>query len=298
MKQNMNSARSETPGRASFVRKNLSRFASVFLGLSFVLVFSTNVFAIVCTGVKTHYSESSNRAYIAEAPNDPIRYYIVGLSHYCGGKVSEGMNYMERASDMEHIPASYALGGFYRADRGSNPSQMAPKVQQNYDAAIFYYERAASHIEAAATYPYNTHRDVPELEGKNYMSIRTFIILSELYYEGYGRALGDMLKKDVSYTDTIKVLVNMESAAERCLKRPSLAVWKGRQSEIANSKKVMCEAYKTFADKAFILESRRKEVAKRCDVPLKKCPEHKKIVSQLVQASKVMDNQVRSVPSI
>ena len=81
---------------------------------------------------------------------------------------------------------------------------------------------------------------------------------------------GDMLKKDVSYTDTIKVLVNMQSAAERCLKRPSLAVWKGRQSEIANSKKVICGASKTFADKAFILESRRKEMAKRCDGPLRR----------------------------
>ena len=61
----------------------------------------------------------------------------------------------------------------------------------------------------------------------------------------------------------------MQSAAERCLARPSLPGMEGtRQSEIANSKKVKCGAYKTFADKAFILESRRKEVAKRCDAPL------------------------------
>ena len=90
----------------------------------------------------------------------------------------------------------------------------------------------------------------------------------------------------------------MQSAAERCLRRPSLSVWKKRQSEIARSKQVICQARKTFAEKAFILESQRKEVAKRCDVPLKKCPEHKNIVSQLVQASKVMGNQVRSVPRI
>ena len=107
----------------------------------------------------------------------------------------------------------------------------------------------------------------------------------------------EMLKKNVSYTDTIKVLVNMQSAAERCLRRPSLAVWKERQSEIANTKRVKCEAYKTFADKAFILESRRKEIAKRCDGPLKDCPEHKKMVSQLVRASKVMGKKVRSVPN-
>ena len=298
MKQNANSARSETPESSSFYRQNLSRFASVFLGLSFVLAFSTDVFGIVCTGIRTDFSESSNRAYIAEAPNDPVRYYMVGLSHYCGGKEAKGVNYMERASDMEHIVASYALGWYYRTDRNSNPSQMIPKVQENFDAAIFYYERAASYIEAAANYPYNTHTDVPDVERKSYISIRTFINLSELYYKGYVRAIQETLKKDVSYTDTIKVLVNMQSAAERCLRRPSLAVWKARQSEIAHSKKVICRAYKTFADKAFHLESRRKEIAKRCDVPLSKCSEHKAVVNSLVEVSQVMSKKVHSVPKI
>ena len=42
------------------------------------------------------FSEADNRKYIAEAPHDPVRYYMVGLSHYCGGKVAEGINYMEK----------------------------------------------------------------------------------------------------------------------------------------------------------------------------------------------------------
>ena len=298
MKQKVNSARSESPGRASLFRKNFSRLASAFLGLSFVLVFSTNVFGIVCTDVDTSFSEADNRRYIAGAPNDPVRYYMVGLSHYCGGKVAKGINYMEKASDMEHIVASYALGRYYRTDRGSNPSQMAPKIQENYDATIFYYERAAKYIESANNYPYNTHTDVPDVERKAFMSARTFVLLAELYYNGYVRAIQETLKKNVSYTDTIKVLVNMQSAAERCLARPSLSVWAGRQSEIANSKKVKCEAYKTFAEKAFILESRRIQITKRCDVPLSKCDEHKAIVNSLVEASQVMAKKVHSVPKI
>ena len=73
---------------------------------------------------------------------------------------------------MEHIVASYALGRYYRTDRGSNPSQMAPKIQENYDATIFYYERAAKYIEASANnYPYNTHTDVPDVERKAFMSV-------------------------------------------------------------------------------------------------------------------------------
>ena len=297
MNRNMNSARAESPGRASLFRKNFSRFAGVFLGLSFVLVFSTNVFAI-CARVDTSFTEADNRKYIAESPNDPVRYYMVGLSYYCGGKVAKGINYMEKASDMEHILASYILGWYYRTDRGSNHSQMVPKVQENYDAAIFYHERAASYIEAAVNYPFNTHSDIPDVEGRSFMSVGSYIILAELYYNGYIRAIKDMLKKDVSYTDTIKVLVNMQSAAERCLNRPSLPVWKARQSEIARTKQVICQARKTFAEKAFHLESRRKEIAKRCDAPLKKCAEHKNIVSQLVQASKVMGKKLRSVPPI
>ena len=297
MKQNKNSARSETPGRASFVQKNLSRFAGVFLGLSFVLVFSTNVFGI-CAGVNTNFSESDHRRYIAGAPNNPVRYYVVGLSYYCGGEKAKGINYMEKASDMGSITASYVLGLYNGSDRTGDISKIVPEIQENYDAAVFYYERTASLIESDVNYPGGIEGDLAIIEGSVYMSVRTHLFLANLYYRGYVRAIQEMLKKDVSYTDTIKVLVNMQSAAERCLKRPSLAAWKGKQSEIANSKKMICEAYKTFADKAFILESRRKEIAKRCDAPLKECPEHKKMVSQLVQASKVMGKQVRSVPKI
>ncbi len=297
MNRKVSSARSETPGRASFFRKNFSRFAGVFLGLSFVLVVSTNVFAI-CAGVDTSFTEADNRKYIAEAPNDAGRYYSVGLSSYCAGKVAEGINYMEKASDMGSIPASYVLGLYYGSDRTGNLSKQIPNNQENYDAAVFYYERTASLIESDVNYPGGIKGDLPGIEGSIYMSVRTYLILTDLYYKGYVRAIEEMLKKDVSYTDTIKVLVNMQSAAERCLRRPPLPVWKARQSEIANSKKVKCGAYKTFADKAFILESRRKEVAKRCDAPLSNCSEHKAVVNSLVEASQVMAKKVRSVSPI
>ena len=297
MKRNMNNTRSETPGRGSFVRQNFSRFASVFLGLSFVLVFSTNVLGL-CAGVNTSFSEADNRRYIAQAPNDAARYYSVGLSYYCGGKVAEGVNYMEKASDMGEITASYFLGLYYRSDKTGDISRRVPEVQENYDAAIFYYERTASLIESDVNYPGGIKGDLPSVEGNVYMSVRTYLALTSLYYNGYVRAIQEMLKKNVSYTDTIKVLVNMQSSAERCLARPSLLVWKNRQSEIANSKKVICGAYKSFADKAFILESRRKEVAKRCDAPLSNCSEHKAVVNSLVEASQIMAKQVRSVSPI
>ena len=297
MDRNLNCVRSESPERASCYRQNLSRFASVFLGLSFVLAFSTNVFGI-CAGVDTSFTEADNRRYLAEVPNDAGRYYSVGLSHYCGGRVAKGVNYMEKASDMGEISASYVLGLYYGSDRTGNLSKQIPKIQENYDAAIFYYERTASLIESSANYPGGIKGDLPSIEGSLIMSVRAYILLSELYYHGYGLALEDMLKKDVSYTDTIKVLVKMQSAAERCLARPSLSVWKGRQSEITHSRRVICGAHKNFAEKAFYLESRRKKVALQCENSLRECAAHKAVLGEIVKEAQKMAKKVRSVPKI
>ena len=48
------------------------------------------------------------------------------------------------------------------------------------------------------TYPYGvTHTDFPDVEGKTYHECRELIIiLTELYYKGYVRAIQEMLKKE------------------------------------------------------------------------------------------------------
>lgn len=155
--------------------------------------------------------------------------------------------------------------------------------------------RTAKLIETTSNYP-DTRYD--EVEGKRYMSVRTFLHLAGLYVHGYSRALGDMLKNDVSYTDTAKVLDNMRRSAERCLIRPSLSIWGAKQSEIANSKQVICRAQRDFAEKALDLESRRIEIAKRCDVALIECTEHQAIFNQIKQAAQELNNKTSSVPKI
>ena len=267
-----------------------------FLALFLVSAFSTDGLAYICDNVDTSSSEDESRAYIAENPNDPFRYYMVGLSSYCGGN-AKGISYIERASDMELVVASYVLGIYYRTDKGSNPDQRMPKVQGNYDAAIFYYERTAENIDSTDNYPYYDV-DISGIEGKQYISIRTDLRLSYLYYKGYVRAIQDMIKNDEIYTDTIKVLENMRNSSERCLNRPSLSAWGNRQSEIAHSKQVVCQARRDFANTAISLEAQRIEVAKQCKVLLKECNEHKDIVNQLVQASEEMGSRIRSVPKI
>ena len=264
-----------------------------------LLVFSFPVdgFAIDCTRL-TSLSAERIASYIAQDPNDPIRHYMAGSSIYCEGNVEEGMGYIERASDMGHIAASYALGLYFGSDKTGDFDKQVAEIQENYDAAIFYYERAAREIESAPNYPHNTYRDIPDIEGKSYMSIFVYFALSYSYYNGYIRAIRDMIKNDTTYTDTILVLTKMQNAAERCLNRPSLSVWGARQGEIAHSKQVICQARKDFADTALNLELQRVEVAGQCSVSLGECGEHKDIVSRLVQASKEMGNRIRSVPKI
>ena len=263
-----------------------------FLFLFLVSAFSIDGFA--CKGVTGTVSAPSN-------PNDPVSNYTAGFIMYCSGE-ERGLSYIERASDMNHVAASYFLGGYYRRDQGQSVS--LPTTQENYDAAVFYYERTAKLIEDTSHYPSGAHRDVSKIEGRNYMSIRTFLHLTSLYFDGYSFALGEMLENDVSYTDTIQVLEKMKSAADRCLNRPSLSVWGARQEEVTDSKQVICQAKKDFAVKilgtedAPGLEYQRIEIAKHCDVALKECTAHKAIFQEIVQAAQKMHNKTDTVSKI
>ena len=276
------------------LKKNVTQSVSLFLHplkflcLFLVLAFSVDVFA--CDGVTGTVDGPSN-------PNDPVSNYTAGFIMLCSGE-KRGLGYIEMASDMDHIPASYFLGDHYR--RLFRSSSSLPAIQENYDAAIFYYERTATLIEGTTHYPSGTHNEVSKIESEHYMSIKAFLRLPELYFNGYSRALGDMLKNDVSYTDTIQVLEKMKGAAERCLERPSLSVWGTRQKEIAESKQVVCQAQIDFVEKVLGtehpsgLEFRRIEIANRCDVALKDCTEHQAIIQKIGQAVQEMNNSTSS----
>ena len=284
--------------RSGIFKTDVTKSVNLFLHpLKFLCLFCVFTFSV--EGFACEYvSDSIGDTYIAAAPNDPIRNYIEGYARLCLGR-DDGADYMGKASDMGHVTASYFLGEYYRRDKDFLKSDDSlPTTQENYDAAIFYYERTAKLVEDTSNYPDGAHRGVSEIEGQEYMSIRTFMLLTSFYFNGYSLALGDMLENDVSYTDTTKVLTSMQSAADRCLRRPSLSVWGARQSEIANSKQVICQAQKDFAEQALELELRRIEIAKHCDVALSKCPEHQAIFQEIVQANQKRKEKVNSVPDI
>ena len=281
---------------SGILKKNVTRSVNLFLHplkflcLFLVLAFSIDGFA--CDDVTGTVSAPSN-------PDDPASNYAAGRIMYCAGEEEKGLGYIERASDMNHVTASYFLGEYYRKDKDINSSTNLPTTQENYDAAIFYYERAAGDIENTTSYPKRPDgRGIYGTEEEHYMSVRVFLHLNRLYYNGYSRALGDMLKNDVSYTDTIQVLENMKSAADRCLKRPSLSIWGARQNEITDSKQVICQARKDFAEKTHDLELQRIEIAKYCEVSLKECDAHKTVFSQIAQAAREMVREMKTVPAI
>ncbi len=258
----------------------------------FVIASVFAVDGLACEGV----GNATGDAYIAAAPDDPVRNYTEGYARFCQGR--EWRHYIEKASDLGHVTASYFLGEYHRKDKDIYSSTSLPTTQENYDAAIFYYERAATDIENMSSYPKRPDGLMHDAEANNYMSVRTFLHLTSLYLDGYGYALGEMLKNDVSYTDTLEVLGNLHKSAERCLERPSLSIWGARQSEIANSKQVICQAQKDFAVKALDLESQRIEIAKRCDVTLSECDEHQNIFQEIVRLNGERNNKVGSVSAI
>ena len=264
-------------------------------GLFITLLVLASVFSIdgfACDGASTAVGD----AYIAAAPDDPVRNYTEGYARFCQGR--EWRHYIEKASDLGHVTASYFLGEYHRKDKDIYSSTSLPTTQENYDAAIFYYERAATDIENMSSYPKRPDGPMHDAEANNYMSVRAFLHLTSLYLDGYGYALGEMLKNDVSYTDTLKVLGNMHRSDERCLERPSLSIWGARQDEIARSKQVICQAERDFTEKVLDLEFRRIEIAKHCDAALSECAEHQAIFNQIVQAVQEMNNKTSSVPKI
>lgn len=73
-------------------------------------------------------------------PSDPASNYSAGRIMYCAGEEQKGLGYIEKSSDMGHVTASYFLADYYRK-KWVNSSKGSPAIQENYDAAIFYYDK-------------------------------------------------------------------------------------------------------------------------------------------------------------
>ena len=230
-------------------------------------------------------------------PNDSAKAYIVGIEALCLDKIQEGMAYMQQASDMGHVQASYVMQAYYKTDGQLNRTEKKTKNQENFDAMIYYAERTANQIERAVNYPDGVNEGQPYLEKVARTSAYVFTFLPGFYYTGYIRAINSIMASEekIIYADILETLAKMEDSAERCLARPALSAWGTKKSHTIQAMRVKCQAMKEFAHRASILEQERSSVVNQCTAPLKECPEHQEIINELVSLVKEMRNQTTSI---
>ncbi len=269
--------------------------------LTFSLVFSLNSFGekniIHCDhfNLKTY---SDTKWYIQRHSDDIHVMRIMVQSAFCVGKEKEGLALLKRLSSKGHIPATYLLGEYYASDRTFDFSnwrtQGREDHQKNFDTAIYYHEKAAAQIMSAVNYPEMADPDHPGLKDHYIISAKVFVNLPLFYYERYMEAVKNTLAdsksgKQVSYTDTIAVLVKIRDWSEQCLKRSALDTWKNYPGT-ANEMKAHCRFMNIFAVQVLPLEQQRiKIVEDQCKaVPLHECIEHQNIINQIMEESDIM----------
>ena len=282
--------------------KGLVRVFALCAAFLFPFLFSYSSFAMKQCLLKEFSQEdyySYKKNVYEKYPGDVKIIYSMSLLTLCAGNITEGMRLLERASDGGHVNANYLMGKYYRQDKTFDSSKRTSDPH-NYNAMLFYYERAAELIENNPQYPEGAYSNTSYLEEHNRVSARVFVSLPGFYYNGYNVALGNILKsaEKVSYTDTLETLGKMLDSAERCLQRPALAVWKSKRAEIGHALKVRCRAMRDFAEQAIPLEEKRMVTAERCAVPLNECPEHQEIINTVIGLIGVMFKKSDSVTKI
>ena len=251
--------------------------------------------AINCRGLNVNdYNEVKEG--LRKSPNDIILTYSTGFRALCMGEEREGMHYVEKASFSGHVAASSLTGRYYETDRTLDQDRDLTTDPENFNATIYYYERAASQIEENPRYPEGTTKDMPYLEEVAHTSATVFATLPYFYYTGYIRAIKDVLRTNSKYSDLIEVLDKMYNSAERCLQRPSLAVWKSNRQAVWDYLQVRCGAMRDFAERALVLESERVAAAGKCTGSLSECLEHTEIARQIIAALRLMWDTIDTVP--
>ena len=224
----------------------------------------------------------------------------------CLGEAEEGMDHLQTASDLGHIPAILLLGTYYRQNQTFSSSEVTNNLE-DLNKAIYYHKRGISMIEELPNYPEgSTNTDYVEYRGLT--SVYLFIGLPALYFRGYAIAIGNMMKgnkeekndnkEEVFYNDTLTVLSKIGEAATNCLERPALDIWKEKKEIVYEDQQTKCSAYLEFVEAAYSVEQQRLEADKNCQVPLKECAEHKKIFDKLTHLVNTLFSKANSVTAI
>ncbi len=267
------------------------RFTLIWgFALALALCWPLNTYGVV-NAIKCKSSDNLNTYHyfhevVKKDASESSAIYTLGFISVCIGKEEEGLSHIKRAADLGHILAIKVLGKYYMFNKTFDSSQKSDE-QEEFDAAIYYYEKAAQLIESLPRYPEGATVDIREgLEYKTFISYHIFTYLPLLYLNGYSRAIGDILNNPerVSYTDTLEALHKMREAAVRCLKRPALSAWKEKQERVYEAQQIKCGASLEFAETVLPLEQQRLQVEKSCVAHPSQCSEHQQVVAEMTQA--------------
>ena len=191
------------------------------------------------------------------------------------------------------------MGVYYETDKTFDTiNRNITKDPENFNAALFYYERAVAQIESNPNYPEGTYSNIPYLEEHNQTSVQVFTSVPTMYFEGYINAVNDMLNNvdRVVYIDTLESLEKMKQSSEQCLVRPSLPVWKERQGHAYKVMQVHCQAMRDFSIQVYPLEQERIRIAEECVGSLKDCSEHNTIVYDKI--SPLVNQMLEAIASV
>ena len=226
--------------------------------------------------------------------------YNLGIISLCIGKEAEGMANLQRASDSGHISATHLLGLYFMANRSFTRAERGRIGNlEDFNSAVHYYEKTARMIEENNNYPENTTTDMYEIEYYVYTSYYVFATIPELYFNGYTKALEDIVnsRERLSYVDTLDVLRKMRRSAERCVKRPPLSSWEDKKETLYQVQQVRCGAYLDYARSVSPLEERRIKAAQSCKGSLSGCSSHREILNQINRIKSMMDGAINSIPA-
>ncbi len=277
------------------------KLAVLLVGIGFV--FASNSFGAVdlikCGGNDNLERYNKFHQLIKKHPKS-LFIYSLGIISVCIGKEKEGMAHLQRASDSGHISATHLLGLYFMANRSFDRAERGRIGNlEDYNSAVHYYEKAARMIESLGNYPKGTTLDMEEIEYQVYTSYYVFATIPELYFNGYNKALGDIVnsRERLSYVDTLDVLGKMRRSAERCVQRPSLAGWYDKKETLYQVQQVRCGAYLDYARSVSPLEERRIKAAQGCKGSLSGCSSHREILNEINRIKSMMDGAINSIPA-
>ncbi len=235
-------------------------------------------YTLSCNNNHTWEKYHSLHQQIKESSDIDSIYHLAKVS-FCLEKEEEGITYLQKAADANHIVANFLLGIYHRNNHSFNPKNMTTDLE-NWNQNIHYFTKAIQIIESLPNYPKNTTDETLFRESKNHISYHIFSSLPDLYFTKYSLIIDNNKK----YTnDTLGILNKVSEAATQCLKRPALPIWQKNKENVYKKQQMKCNTLLRAVKTIYPLEQQRIKISQTCAEPFKECTEHNEILNKILQ---------------